>query len=186
MDINENDLALWSTLLGKSEKKTETINEASKELVHVEHFFDRPVLGKILVLPQTAAESFRYNKPWACISVRGSNSIFTPRINDNNRVGLLSLIFDDIEHLPQGSSNILFNASHANSIWEFVDKVWQRTDLLMVHCAAGISRSAAISQVISETYQPDYVKYYGQLYRPNKLVHRILKETEPDHRGLLL
>jgi predicted protein tyrosine phosphatase len=55
-------------------------------------------------------------------------------------------------------------------LWDFVDRVWDKIDLLLIHCNAGISRSTAMGQVISKFFQPKFEKYYGMLYSPNKLI----------------
>jgi predicted protein tyrosine phosphatase len=164
------EIDLWSEMIEISNRKTIVINEGKQEIIDSENFFGRPVLGKIVVLPMSSAEQFKYEKPWACISVFDSVLPVPPKIDENNCKKLLRLKFDDIEFKRIGTKLVEFSDSQALEVLDFANKMWNQIDLLMVHCAAGISRSTAIAKIISEIYQPEYAKYYSQLYSPNNLV----------------
>ena len=157
--------------------------EKHKLFVEATYHFGRPVLGKILILPRSSARQFTYDKPWACISI-GTFKEELPKINKVQLTDILQLTFVDLDAQPGAAwlerhpgEDKLFTSEQAKQIWEFVAKVWDDIDLLMIHCYAGISRSSAVGKAISEVYQPECVDYFGMLYDPNKLVHKILAET---------
>ena len=139
-----------------------------------EFYFDRPVLGKTLVLPRFSAELFSYEKPWACISIN-EPEMAPVRLQEANRVDLLRQHYMDSE-FPRERLRC-FCAEDAQEIWKFVDKVWNKIDLLMVHCSAGVSRSAAVGKAISYKYEQKYINYYDRLFSPNNLIYNILLEN---------
>lgn len=168
----------WLDIFEKSKTKLFVMNEAlqQQEIIEAENHFGRPVLGKILVLPRSAAEKFYYNKPWACISISESyGNVPLPEIKEENRVDLLRLSFDDIE-FPRPRM-LMMSEEQAQETIDFAERIWNEVDLLMIHCAAGISRSTAIAKAISEKYQPNFANYFAQLYSPNNLVYKLLKES---------
>lgn len=175
MEFSEEEISLWSDLDNKSRRKVNVIGEAGQELLDTDHHYGRHVLGKIIVLPRSSAMEFQYDKRWACISISDPESPF-PEIDSKNRLGILQLKFDDAE-LPRDSFK-LYSEDQAKTTWDFVKVAWDKIDLLMIHCNAGISRSTAIAKSISDVYQPKFSTYYDQLYSPNKLVYEIMKRTQ--------
>lgn len=147
----------------------------------LEYHFERPVLGKLLILSRKSAEEFTYSKPWACISIDGINNTFVadPKghavLSEENRVDLLQLRFDDITEPREGWVEI--SEDQAKQIWEFVEKVWDKVDLLMIHCHAGISRSTACGLVLSEKYHPEFAHMYEKMYFPNVLVKSTMRKA---------
>ncbi|MCK9459731.1 MAG: hypothetical protein M0R80_08840 [Proteobacteria bacterium] len=152
-------------------------------------YFGQPTNGKLLVLPKSAASNFTYDKPWACISI-GCEPGDWPKINKCQQVDLLQIAFADLDrplnqeestdyaesHKSHKLNPILFTPEHAQQIWDFVEKNWDKVELLMVHCLAGASRSPAVAAAIAlKKYENDNL--YFQLYCPNRLVYRTLLET---------
>ena len=133
---------------------------------------ERPILGKILILSRSLARDFVYEKPWACISI-ASNALDFPKINKVQCIDLLQLVFEDLEYRRDTVDT--FTPDHAKQICNFVDKVWDNIDLLMIHCYAGISRSPAVGKAISEVYQPEYASKFDDIFTPNQLVYETLK-----------
>ena len=157
------------------------MEDASQKIIDSEVFFDRPVLGKILVLPRSSVEQFQYNKPWACISIRGNWEPFPPNLHEANLVAMLPLQFDDVEFDRPASRLRPINDDQVDQVWKFVKEHWENVDLLVIHCAAGISRSTATAMAISDRYQPEFAKYYEQLYSPNSLVFESLHKKKWDY-----
>jgi predicted protein tyrosine phosphatase len=157
----------------KSYLKTYEIDEEMKKVGAGEKmYFGRPLLGKILVLPRRNVKEFRYSEgPWACISIADSQDDF-PFIDDSDRVDLLQMKFDDIEWARE--TFVTFNEGHAKEIVEFASKVWEKVDLIVIHCNAGISRSTAVGKGISKFYQPEFTSSFDKLWSPNKLVYDLL------------
>jgi predicted protein tyrosine phosphatase len=103
-------------------------------------------------------------------------SITSPSSNPANlKVGwkkLLRLEFDDIEH--EEAPLILFTPEHARQIIEFAALCQQASiEGIVVHCRAGISRSAAVARWIADTYALPFPVQYD---RHNKHVYAILRE----------
>jgi predicted protein tyrosine phosphatase len=147
--------------------------------------FDRPVFGKVLILPRSSAAQFKYDKSWACISISSDIHEFPP-IDEINRQGLLKLIFEDLDAVPGAAWSEaypekvknLFNEEHANKILDFLIEHWRSVDLLMIHCYAGQSRSAGIGKFVCENLQPSQFDRFNEYFKmANKLVYTRLKEA---------
>jgi predicted protein tyrosine phosphatase len=135
--------------------------------------FGQPINGKILVVGKSAAADFTNDKPWACISI-GCEPGDWPKINKCQLVSLLQIAFADIDKPIEGK--ILFDENHAKQIWDFVESVWDRIDLLLIHCLAGTCRSPAVAAAIAKAKYGDDSLYFG-LHAPNMLVyHTMIKE----------
>lgn len=173
--MDKSDVNMWRMLSEHAARKTIVMNDAGQEIIDSENFFGRPMLGKIVILPKSKAEEFKYDKPWACISICNTYD-GSALISVENRVDLLQLHFDDIEFERDGSELKKISSEQAKEILEFSNKVWEEIELMMIHCTAGISRSPAIGQVISEIHQPSFAKYFSQLYSPNNLVYKEMRK----------
>jgi predicted protein tyrosine phosphatase len=167
------DMEMWGYLTEQSQRKVIRMNEAGLEITDTDNYFGRPVLGKILILPRRDAQQFKHDKPWACISISDSYEIFDADILEDNRVAILRLKFDDISREKPGHKTI--DKRQAQQIMSFAEQVWDKVDILMIHCNAGLCRSPACGQVISEKYQPEFASYFEDLYHPNELVVKTLR-----------
>jgi predicted protein tyrosine phosphatase len=125
---------------------------------------------KLLVLSRSAAKDFSCDKPWACISVAADPGDW-PKINKVQQVDLLQLAFADNEYDWEDKS--LFSPQQAKQILEFVEKNWDKIEVLMIHCYAGISRSPAIAAAIAKLKYQDNSMFF-QLHTPNKLVYNTI------------
>jgi hypothetical protein len=193
------DMELWSQMLDQSRRKTVLVNEGQKQIMDSDNYGGRPVIGKIVVLSRSLAEEFQCDKPWACISIADyqmpsenvvkafeeSGKIYAgdmPKISNVNRKAILTLKFDDIEFDRPGKKQI--DSNQAEQIFSFVQNIWDDIELLMIHCNAGISRSSAVAKVISEFYQPDVVGVFDQLYQPNPIVQKVVREAGTQSNSL--
>lgn len=168
------NIDLWDQIFEGSQRKTIVMDGANKKIIDSDNICNRPVLGKLIALPMSALSEFKYDKPWAAISITDPG-YKQPKISEENRIDLLRLEFDDVE-LPRDNL-IVISDEQALQIWNFVDRLWNQIDLLMVHCHAGISRSTAVCKAVSKKHQPEYMDYFDQLYSPNKLVFKILNKV---------
>lgn len=84
-----------------------------------------------------------------------------------NIVDVLRLQFHDFDRPVSGY--IQFDDTHANQIVDFIKKHKDFPDLI-VHCEAGISRSAAVAAAISK-YVNGNDLYFFQHYLPNAWVY---------------
>lgn len=96
-------------------------------------------------------------------------------------VDLLRIEFDDIEE--EADNLMLFDATMADAIIDFLDRLESRVERVIVHCYAGISRSAAVARFVAFRYDIpghkfdyDYVAYNEHVFRT--LVHRDLRRGQ--------
>lgn len=133
---------------------------------------------KIIVLSRTDAKKFTCDKPWACISISAGGDQTPPIIlSEENRQDLLRINFDDIEYETYAYP-YAFQPGHAVEIYNFVEKN-KDVDVLMVHCAAGYSRSPAVAAAITKVVlKRDNQEYFTDTdkYYPNRRVYRMMTE----------
>lgn len=117
------------------------------------------------------AEFFRSDRPWAAISISSGHEF--PLLSEDNRVGLLRLVFEDITQPDTPES---FTPAQAAEILDFVASVWDKVDVFLIHCDAGLSRSPAVAAALSRIYYGDDGQWF-ELDFPNRLVYDLLVET---------
>ena len=129
---------------------------------------------EIVVESFVGATYFKSAVPWACISIASGEDEW-PTINEVNRIGWLQLAFADTRVPDPLCPVTVFDDNHADRILDFVDNVWDRIELLFVHCEAGTSRSPAVAAAISRMHYGDDGPFMlPHLYEPNLLVYRKL------------
>lgn len=115
---------------------------------------------------------------WAVISVTGCVSGEARLMRGWSRV--LRVTFDDVEENEE--PYLAFDLSMAQEIVRFVHQC-ERDGIegILVHCFAGVSRSAAVAKWIAKAYGLLFPKKYSQY---NKLVYRLLLEADtPPAKG---
>lgn len=95
----------------------------------------------------------------------------TAPINADKWGALLRLRFHDIDRHWQNYK--LFNQNYAKRIVSWLNQHEDILTVVHVHCAQGISRSAAVAKFIAEVYGLEFPKTYS-LY--NKLVYAELRK----------
>lgn len=131
---------------------------------------------QIVVQSVIGAHYFRSPVPWACISIVTEQNTW-PRISEANRLGLLQLAFADIAAV-EGEEERAFKEEHARKILDFVQEVWDKIEVLMVHCEEGNSRGPAVAAAISRIrFGADRTYFLPHMFWPNRLVYRVLLET---------
>jgi predicted protein tyrosine phosphatase len=123
----------------------------------------------VLFTSQKAAEAKASWSDWAVISI---NSSGTSTQLKGGWKDVLSLEFDDIVDYEENAK--LFSEAQARQIIEFVMRCnAEETEGLLVHCNAGVCRSAAVAKWVSEKYGLGFPLDYD---KHNKHVYRVLKE----------
>ena len=131
---------------------------------------------EIVVQSVIGAHYFQSTVPWACISIVTEKDTW-PTISEANRVGLLQLAFADIAFV-EGDEARAFKEEHAHKILDFVQEMWDKIELLMIHCEEGNSRGPAVAAAISRIrFGDDRTYFLPYMFWPNPLVHRVLLET---------
>lgn len=129
---------------------------------------------KIQFMSQWAAESITPDKSMVCIS------IIRPGENEAKlREGwkdVLKLKFDDVDRLAYHTQR--FSLEDAQEIILFMEEN-KDIETVIVHCMAGISRSAAVARFIGEKYDlsGEFSKIFGYYDLYNKWVYRVLEEV---------
>lgn len=100
----------------------------------------------VVVMSRSAARNFSYktDRSTAIISISDVGEPPNHFSDNPNIKDVCRLWFDDVN---TGEKNCI-TAADANTILDFVDRVLNKVDLLIIHCAAGISRSAGIAAAL--------------------------------------
>lgn len=116
------------------------------------------------------------NKKYAVISILSNEE--ADLSEDDNRIGLLRLKFHDIDafsysNLKDHPNIKIFSKKQAIEILNFYDCYKDKVDYFVVHCEAGISRSAGVAAALC------YIKcgrddYYFTSHIPNRYVYRTI------------
>ena len=125
----------------------------------------------IKVLNREAFEKFKSDEPFIAISITDPNS---EKVKIKNKpIDILFLQFYDLDkdtgQFPY--SKFIFNTNQAEQILNFVEEYKDKVNLIVVHCEAGISRSAGVAGSLSLIYNGTD-EYYFKHYLPNMLVYR--------------
>lgn len=84
---------------------------------------------------------------------------------------IVTQCFDDVSRPREGYT--LISDEQAAEIADAVFKYKDKVDEIIIHCYAGISRSAAIAAAISKYLTGDNTEYFNyRKYTPNPLVYR--------------
>jgi predicted protein tyrosine phosphatase len=96
----------------------------------------------------------------------------------------LHLDFDDIDTQGvdlKGEEYILFNKVMAKKVIDFIKALPEEVDYIVVHCWAGVSRSAAVAKFLAGYYGLQFPEHY-QLF--NKHIYKVLTNTYNDILGV--
>ena len=94
------------------------------------------------------------------------------KTQENGVLAVLWLFFDDVTGGPNS-----FNEEHAENIIRFIDYWRDSVDILLVHCDAGISRSAAVCAAVKRYLGFDDMDIFNSKeYDPNQLVYTTIQK----------
>ena len=110
--------------------------------------------------------------PTVCVSITEPGR--KARLTGKGFVDILRLGFQDYDSMrPHPDSAVLFDVNMAARLARFLRKY--RGHNIVVHCAAGISRSGAVAETVLAAF-PEYVDR-GWMRHPNGLVVTLLKRA---------
>lgn len=118
---------------------------------------------KTIFVSRAAAETIGPWPDWAIISIAdGFHSLGDPKIKPG-WADILRVKFDDVNQIKTDAEEylILMEHEHAQQIVEFVRKNAHMEGIL-VHCLAGVSRSAAVVKWISKEFNLPFDKNYDK------------------------
>lgn len=133
------------------------------------------------VLDRDAVRFCVHAEPYAVISITDPVEKHPILISAPQRRGVLRLKFYDVDHLTRLSavaSRIgAFTPEMARQVVQFVrDQMTQGTGLFVVHCEAGVSRSAGVAAALSRFFNHDETPFLV-FYRPNPWVRKLVLEA---------
>lgn len=107
--------------------------------------------------------------PTSIISITCPNDPFVEFADNENLISVFRMAFNDIDHdkipgIPAPEQNDFYGLKR------FVDSL--HCEELIVHCGAGISRSAGTAAAISDYMNLGYQIFGNQKYEPNRLVYK--------------
>lgn len=106
------------------------------------------------------------------ISTVGGKANYLPKTSVNRIVAVLPLWFDD-----ELCGDNAFDQDMAAQILRFVDLWKSHVDCILVHCDAGISRSAAVCAALKRYLgEDDWDIFRNPQYDPNALVYHTMME----------
>lgn len=113
------------------------------------------------------------------ISINSLNNDSTYFYFNNKVVDILPLYFNDIE--KDYGDSIAPKQEDFIGLKDFIDKYKDDVEEIIVHCAAGISRSSAVAAAICQYLDLDEenIIWANHQYIPNKLVYKLaIKELD--------
>lgn len=127
-----------------------------------------------VVASQYTAERYTSEiKKYCVISITDGKDNNVEFVEDINRLDVLNLKFSDLDK-PIGDYK-LFSENDAKEIIQFVEKYFDKVDFFLVHCHAGISRSAGCAAALSKIYNnTDKFYFESGKYVPNMLVYKTI------------
>ena len=143
-------------------------------------YHEEMAIEKFVVLGRSGIEKYEETRPHMVISV--SDPLHpAPSIPINeNRLGLLRLQFYDLERyrpeLEERFKDIetpLFTTELANKILDFYHEHRSKSEVLVVNCEAGISRSSAIAAALCKSAD-DSDAYFFKMFLPNRRVYSMI------------
>ena len=137
---------------------------------------------KFEVRNKGTARNFVCDSPWACISISTHEGEWPELKGIDNRVGVLRVAFADVANpntdgIPKEA---IFNHEMAGLLLNFYNLMEQQgVEVMMIHCEAGISRSAGVAAALSKIHEGDDSYYFSSRgpYLPNSLVYRRMLEV---------
>jgi predicted protein tyrosine phosphatase len=149
-------------------------------------YLERSKMPEIVVRSKLEAQKFECDKPWVAISI-ATNADDWPNLSSENRLDWLKLHFADTCDpkwcaLAVQNGLDVFENAHARAILNFVGLHWDKIDVLLVHCEAGVSRSAGVAAAIAKIKTGNDFKFFEKPYVPNSKVYQSLL-AEAFNRG---
>lgn len=136
------------------------------------------MISKVIFVGRATAENCGPYSDWALISVGEPAASDGPPVIKDGWHDVLRLEFHDVDmdtHAAPDGPYVLMSVEDAWQIVAFVERVAPRIEVLVVHCRAGISRSAAIAKWVARRYGLAFNHRYGRF---NRHVLRLLEEAE--------
>ena len=133
-------------------------------------------MKQISVMNRSAAHKYSFKpheEKTAIISITdvNSHSVNFRNNNKNNIIAVLNVFFDDV----LGNEVNCMNENDAERIAEFAKNVVDKVDKIIVHCEAGVSRSAGVAAALMKYFNGDDMPIFeNPQYCPNMYCYRMV------------
>ena len=128
-------------------------------------------MKKVMFVGRYSAETCGPWPDFALISLNETGASDGDAVIQEGWHDVLRLSFHDITALKPGEDYTLFNEEQSKQIVEFVKKVAPVAEGIIVHCRAGISRSAAVAKWICSQY---HIPFNAHYYKYNDFIFQLL------------
>jgi len=132
------------------------------------------MIERVMFVSRTAAENTVGIPDWAVVSISEPDGAFGMARLLPGWYAIHRVAFHDIDAEIRDEAYVLMNVGQAADIVAFVESVAPHVSGILVHCKAGISRSAAVAKWIAERYRLQFNHDYS-VY--NRHVYRLLLEA---------
>ena len=130
---------------------------------------------RFIVLSRPEAEKYKPEVSAIIISITDPEQPQAALRNILEYKDCLRLQFHDLDHPIEGYKYLkMFHKTDAEQIIAFVDKYKDGVELVVVHCEAGVSRSAGVAAALSVIYNNTCEEFYSSRYYPNALVKSVI------------
>ena len=118
--------------------------------------------------------AYKIDVPTIIISINDMESVPPHFVRKNNIVDVLTLFFEDVDYPGKDAITI----EDANKIIHFVNQYKDKVEQIIVHCEAGVSRSAGVCAALIKIFDgDDNVIFDNGQYCPNMTCYRtVLQE----------
>ena len=136
-------------------------------------------MKQICVMSRNLAHKYSFKpheEKTAIVSINNVDSGFVNfrNNNKNNIVAVLSLFFDDV---CSDEPNCM-NENDAEKIAEFAKSIVNKVDKIIVHCEAGVSRSAGVAAALMKYFNGDDMPIFeNPQYCPNMYCYSMMLNT---------
>ncbi len=129
----------------------------------------------IAITSRHIAERYTCEVPHAVLSITDPGMGEARLAENPNRIGLLRLMFDDVDPRLgyRGTSIRLFDERHARAAAEFVTAHVRDSELLLIHCEFGRSRSAGLGAAVSRWQHGEDAEFFVR-FAPNRHVYELM------------
>lgn len=128
-----------------------------------------------MILNRKQAKEFNISVPYVHISITDLNSDFVKLPDNQNRIDLLQIKFDDIEKDQPEHGYYTITKEQAEKIYNFIQKYKDKCSLFVCNCDGGMSRSAGIAVAICRIFGIDTNKIYATKFPNSKVVNMIME-----------
>jgi predicted protein tyrosine phosphatase len=118
--------------------------------------------------------SYKFDKPTIIISITDPDKGLNAFAKNPNIMSVLRLQFDDTDPDTLWGHEILMSKTDAEKIKQFINAFKDKAECLIVHCEAGISRSAGVMAAIQKyLIGTDEDIFNRKKYSPNMHCYRL-------------